>query len=329
LFNDAFDGEHAIEVQLPILQAFFDDVNIIPIVVGNTKHGNVERIIEKFWPDQTSAFLVSSDLSHFHSYEEAVSLDSSTYDAIENCDSEGFEHDRACGATAICGVMNFAAKNNFSLIRIGSHNSGNATGNKDRVVGYGAWMLVECQKNKFIKDHFADEIVSLCYESIATAFKRGKAFVPANIPAVLRQLGASFVTLKINNDLRGCIGSIRAHQPLIIDLLQNARSAAFRDPRFLPLAQEELDKITIHISLLSHPRRIQFEHEQDLLDTMVPGMDGIIIRDGIFQAVYLPCVWEQLPDKVEFLASLKCKAGLPRDHFSKTFEAFRFHSEYF
>jgi AMMECR1 domain-containing protein len=83
------------------------------------------------------------------------------------------------------------------------------------------------------------------------------------------------------------------------------------------------------VSLLSHPQKIKFENEQGLLDSIVSKVDRVIIRDGIFQAVYLPCVWEQLPDKKEFLASLKLKAGLSRNHFSNTFEAFKFSSEYF
>ncbi|MDR1256039.1 MAG: AmmeMemoRadiSam system protein B [Puniceicoccales bacterium] len=329
LLNEAFDNEHAVEVQLPLLKACVGDIQVIPIVVGNAKHGSVARIMEKFWPDKSNAFLISSDLSHFHSHEEAMLLDASSCNAIESCSVEDFRPDYACGATAICGLMNFAAANNFSLIRIGTYNSGEVSGDRARVVGYGAWMLAESCRNKFIKDNFADDIIKICRGSVESSLAGKENFKPGNVPEVLNQLGASFVTLEIGDNLRGCIGSIRARQPLVADLVQNAHSAAFKDPRFPPLTPEEFKNVTVRVSLLSHPQRIAFENEQDLLDAIVPKMDGIIIKDGVFQAVYLPCVWEQLPSKGEFLASLKRKAGLPRDHFSKTFEAFKFSTEYF
>ncbi|MDR3273808.1 MAG: AmmeMemoRadiSam system protein B [Puniceicoccales bacterium] len=329
LFDGAFDGEHAVEVQLPILQTHLEGIKIVPIIVGNTRCDDVAKIIEKFWADRSNSFVISSDLSHFHGYEEAIELDSATHNAIENCTIENFSPECACGATSIRGLVNFAAKSDFSLIRIGAYNSGEVSGDKSRVVGYGAWMLVESSKNQFIKEHFAGNIISICRKSIETALKRVNNFMPANVPEVLKQLGASFVTLEIDGNLRGCIGSIHAYQPLIADLIQNARNAAFGDTRFPPLTAEEFKKITINVSLLSHPQKIKFENEGGLLDAIVPNVDGVIIRDGIFQAVYLPCVWEQLPDKKEFLMSLKLKAGLPRNHFSKTFEAFKFSSEYF
>ncbi|MDR1401624.1 MAG: AmmeMemoRadiSam system protein B [Puniceicoccales bacterium] len=326
LSSEAFSGEHAVEVQLPMLQMHLPGAKIIPLVVGDTAHSTVCEILEKFWEDRKNAFIISSDLSHFHSCEEAAEIDSTTCNMIENCATEDFSFDRACGATAIRGLMDFTAKKGFSLQRVGTHNSGDTSGDRNRVVGYGAWILSEVGMNKFIKNYFSDEVISICHGSIESAL-RGEDFTPPNIRPPLEQLGASFVTLKIHGDLRGCIGSIRAYQPLISDLIQNARSAAFRDSRFSPLTGEEFANIDIHVSLLSHPRKIAFKCEKDLLDAITPNLDGIIIRDGIFQAVYLPSVWEQLPDKNEFLASLKLKAGLPRNHFSGTLEAFKFSCE--
>ncbi|MDR1413543.1 MAG: AmmeMemoRadiSam system protein B [Puniceicoccales bacterium] len=327
LLNEAFSGEHAIEVQLPLLQTHFPNARIIPLVIGDADHEFVSKILQKFWEDRGNVFVISSDLSHFHSQGKAIEIDSVTHNMIENCTTENFSHDRACGATAICGLMEFATQNGFSLLRIGTHNSGEISGDKNRVVGYGAWTLSEIDRNKFIKNHYAKEIVSICRGSIES-YLRGKTFTCPNAPEVLKQLGASFVTLEINGNLRGCIGSIHAYQPLGIDLIQNARNSAFEDTRFSPLSEKEFASIDIHISLLSHPQKINFKGEKGLLDAIIPNHDGIIIRDGIFQAVYLPCVWEQLPDKNEFLESLKVKAGLARNHFSETLEAFKFFCEY-
>ena len=148
------------------------------------------------------------------------------------------------------------------------------------------------------------------------------------IPAVLEENGACFVTLEINGELRGCIGSIIAHQSLIEDLIKNAHNSAFSDPRFDPLRLDEFDNTSISISLLSAPVKMHFKDEADLLSKITPFVDGLIIKDDGYQAVYLPSVWEQLPVKTMFLSSLKLKAGMSTKHFSKTFEAYKFKTEY-
>jgi AmmeMemoRadiSam system protein A len=148
-----------------------------------------------------------------------------------------------------------------------------------------------------------------------------------NLPPVFLQQGASFVTLNLNGNLRGCIGSIVAQRSYIEDITANAQNAAFKDPRFSPLTIDEFPNLEIDVSLLSQPVKIEFEDEEDLLAKIVPFKDGIIIKDGFYQAVYLPSVWEQLPEKRLFLDSLKIKAGMTPEHFSKTFEAYRFYTE--
>ena len=121
----------------------------------------------------------------------------------------------------------------------------------------------------------------------------------------MTQYGASFVTLNLNNELRGCIGSIYPTKPLIIDLIDNARNAAFQDSRFSTITKEEFENIEISISLLSSIERIYFKDEKDLLSKIYP--HGIIITERDKRAVYLPVVWEKLPDKEIFLNSLKVR----------------------
>ncbi len=125
----------------------------------------------------------------------------------------------------------------------------------------------------------------------------------------------TFVTLTEEGNLRGCIGSILPINPLIIDVSRNAINAAFRDPRFYPLTKEELPKINIEVSVLTIPQRIEYKNPADLLKKIRPHRDGIIIRQGPFQATFLPQVWEELPDKEEFLSHLCLKAGLRGDCF--------------
>jgi AmmeMemoRadiSam system protein A len=132
----------------------------------------------------------------------------------------------------------------------------------------------------------------------------------------LREARASFVTLHRNGRLRGCIGTLEARRALAVEVSAMAHAAAFRDPRFPPLAAQEFAEIDIHISVLSPPEPFAADSERDLLQRLRPGIDGLILREGSRSATFLPSVWEQLPEPAQFLRRLKLKAGLPADHWS-------------
>ncbi len=136
--------------------------------------------------------------------------------------------------------------------------------------------------------------------------------------------GASFVTLKIEGSLRGCIGSAMAHQALVRDVAANAFAAAFHDSRFPALEIHERRDLAISVSVLSTPQAMNFTGEAKLLSLLRPGIDGLIINDGVHSALFLPAVWETLPNPRTFLDHLKHKAGLSRDHWSDSFTARRF-----
>ncbi len=121
---------------------------------------------------------------------------------------------------------------------------------------------------------------------------------------------ATFVTLKLDGDLRGCIGSVRAQRALSADVRENAIAAATRDPRFAPVTAEEFERLRIEVSLLSEPEFIEFADEDELIAKLRPGVDGVLLFSGCRSATFLPQVWEQLPDPRSFLAALKQKAGL-------------------
>jgi len=129
----------------------------------------------------------------------------------------------------------------------------------------------------------------------------------------LREHGACFVTLTQGGELRGCIGTLEAHRPLLADVKANALAAAFRDPRFMPLGTAELDVTRVEISLLSSMEPMAFEGEADALALLRPGIDGVVFEYGHYRSTFLPQVWEQLPDVREFMAQLKRKAGLTAD----------------
>ncbi|MFH1263916.1 MAG: AmmeMemoRadiSam system protein A [Pseudomonadota bacterium] len=135
---------------------------------------------------------------------------------------------------------------------------------------------------------------------------------------------ATFVTLTIDDELRGCIGTIEARRPLLEDLGSHARAAAFSDPRFPPLTLEEYPKIRVEVSVLSPTEEIEFRDEKDALSKIRPFIDGIVFRSGYNQSTFLPQVWEKLPDPKAFLGHLKRKAGLPVDHWSDDVQLFRY-----
>ena len=142
--------------------------------------------------------------------------------------------------------------------------------------------------------------------------------------AALRRHAATFVTLEIGGELRGCIGTLEAFQPLIVDTAENAYSAAFRDPRFAPLAAAEFERLDVHISILGTPEPMTFISEEDLLAQLRPGIDGLILSELGRRGTFLPAVWESVADPREFLGYLKLKAGLPRDYWSSTVQIYRY-----
>lgn len=136
---------------------------------------------------------------------------------------------------------------------------------------------------------------------------------PQDVSDELKQKGACFITLTIDGELRGCIGNIVAMRPLYQDVIDNAVNAAYEDPRFFPLTQDELQKIKIEISVLSVPAQLDFVNSEDLLSKLRPNIDGIILQSNNHHATFLPQVWEKIPQKEDFLSQLCLKAGASTD----------------
>ncbi len=143
-------------------------------------------------------------------------------------------------------------------------------------------------------------------------------------PPWLQEEGASFVTLTMHQHLRGCIGSLEAHRPLLMDVKANAFAAAFRDPRFLPLTAAEFDDTEIEISLLSPQQPIAFSSEAEALAQLRPQVDGIVFQHGHYRSTFLPQVWEQLTSPATFMAHLKHKAGLHPDFWHDDIQVYRY-----
>ena len=129
--------------------------------------------------------------------------------------------------------------------------------------------------------------------------------------AWLRQHAASFVTLRIEGELRGCIGTIDARRPLGDDVAHNAHAAAYRDPRFPPLAREDRERLAVEVSVLSPRTRLEAGNEEEAIACLKPNEDGVVLEYHELRSTFLPQVWESIPDAFEFLRELKRKAGLP------------------
>jgi AmmeMemoRadiSam system protein A len=174
-------------------------------------------------------------------------------------------------------------------------------------------------------------LLEVARHSIAYGLQYGEAapVTVADYSPALQAIKASFVTLQIHDNLRGCIGTLQAFRPLVEDVTKNAFAAAFHDPRFPRLATREFDHLQYHISILSPPEAMTFKDEQDLLAQLQPGVDGLVLEEGRNRGTFLPQVWDSLPDPRQFLAHLKQKAGLPPDYWSKTIKMERYTVEEF
>ena len=174
-------------------------------------------------------------------------------------------------------------------------------------------------------------LLDVARKSILHGLNAGSSLTvdPQDYDESLRLPRATFVTLNIGDQLRGCIGHLQAIQSLVQDVAENAWAAAFRDPRFTPLSAEEYPELDIHISVLSPAEQMNFSSQEELLSQIRPGEDGLILEDGNHRGTFLPSVWESLPEKHEFLAHLKLKAGLPVDHWSDSVRVSRYTTESF
>ena len=147
---------------------------------------------------------------------------------------------------------------------------------------------------------------------------------PRQYPAPLPKPKGVFITLRVAGHLRGCLGTLEATEPLVAAVPKYAFASAFKDPRFEKVAEAELDELHIQISVLSEPEPIPFNSENELLALLRPGIDGLVLVDGRCHGTLLPSVWEEIPDRRQFVARLKQKAGLPPYYWSGSIKVKRY-----
>ena len=298
--------EHSLEVQLPFLRRVLGEFSLVPLAVGAATPSEVAEVIEKLWGGEETLIVVSSDLSHYHAYDEACAIDRATARAILEF-STAIDHEQACGATPVAGMLLAARRHGLQVELLDLRNSGDTGGGSGRVVGYGAFAFWDGAP-QFTAEH-GRTLLRIARDSIDAALGVAAAKPPPG-DTWLKPARATFVTLTQAGRLRGCIGSLEAERSLGEDVSKNARAAALSDPRFPPLTREELGRTRIEVSLLSTPKMLAFADHADLIAQLRPGEDGLILERGGARATFLPQVWEGLPDPEQFVAELKRKAGL-------------------
>ncbi len=331
---DAHDQEHCLEVQLPFLQVILSDFTIIPIIVGNVK--KTADIADLIHPliDKKTLVVISSDFSHYHSHNDAKNIDKRSLETILEGNPAGFLD--ACGETPIRIAMQLALRMNLKPKLLDARNSFETApqhGAGDRVVGYASLVYLpdkngssaekvpeegttsdnNTQPQNELFDDDKSFMLTLARNALNQAVKGENPPEPKDIPAVMQQNCGCFVTLTRQGNLRGCIGYIEGIKPLYQAIIDNAKNAALSDPRFPNVTPDELKNIKVEVSVLTPPEPFTYNDPDELLSKITPGVDGIILKKGMRQSTFLPQVWDQLPDKVNFLEHLAMKAGMGRD----------------
>ena len=301
--------EHSLEVQLPFLQRVLGEFSLVPLAVGDASREQVAEVLERLWGGPETLIVISTDLSHYHEYETARKIDADTAERIGRLETgpqppAGLRRDAAQRLARAC------AKKGLSIRRLAVCNSGDTAGGRGRVVGYSAFALDEGETVS--REEAGRTLIGMARAAIGAKLVAREA-PKADGAAWLLQPGATFVTLTREGRLRGCIGSLAPQRPLGADVIANAEAAAFRDPRFPAMTNDEWPGTQTEVSLLSPAKSIRFSDEADLLDKIVAGEDGLILEAGGRRGTFLPQVWESLPDKAQFLTQLRLKAGLPAD----------------
>ena len=312
--DQAHAQEHSLEVHLPFLQQVLGDFSLVPIVVGDTAPEEVAELLENVWGGDETLIVVSSDLSHYQSYESAMATDGRTRAKIEQL-SPSLKGEEACGCRPVNGLLKFLKDHGLTIETVDVRNSGDTAGDRSRVVGYGAWRVMQGKRNTTASEWNLAErqmLLQLAREAIRSPLEGEKQFniQLERFPDHLKDKRASFVTINLDGNLRGCIGSLEAHRPLVLDVAHNAQAAAFKDPRFSQLTHGEYQRIDLHISVLSAPLALSVSSRDELIAELQPGTHGLIIEENGRRATYLPSVWSQLKDPETFVSELRRKAGL-------------------
>jgi len=311
--------KYMIEVELPFLHSLRGrpnkpDFAIIPMILGNMDQASISQLakILNGYNDGHTLFVFSVDLSHFYTENQARQLDSYTTQSILSRDSKSLSRSTADGPQVLLTMVALAEMNGWESTMLKYKNSGEVSGDKNKVVGYAAIVFHE----PFILTGKEQEDLLVLARSTIEQFLQEGDFNDAD-PALLDKHSilkiprGVFVTLKKDGQLRGCIGDIISPNPLYEGVQSCAIRSATKDSRFTPVTPDELDKVVISISVLEFPNQIKADSPADYPSLLRPGRDGVILVHKGRRSTYLPQVWDDIPDPVMFLSRLCLKQGSP------------------
>ncbi len=327
----AHDREHSVEVELPFLQRTLKDFKIIPIVVGNIDPAKLADILIKYIDDDT-LIVASSDLSHYYPYDKANQLDSICTESVPALNFTEAKDCQACGIIPILTLMHIAQEKGWEGKLLDHRNSGDTAGDKSSVVGYMSVAFYGGDPAPVVNKDEQKQLLALARQTLDSYLSNGKLpdVDEKTLPAPLLLKKGCFVTLEENDQLRGCIGHIIPQEALYKCVMDNAVNAAVNDMRFNKVDYGELDDISIEISVLTVPEKLEFNSGDELKSLLTPDVDGVILKQGMHQSTYLPQVWESLPDKETFLSSLCLKGGMAAGCWKDTkTEAYTYHAQVF
>ncbi|MGD0771409.1 MAG: AmmeMemoRadiSam system protein B [Candidatus Solibacter sp.] len=315
--------EHALEVQLPFLQRVIGQFQLVPIIMGDQSYDACRALgvaLAKLVAGTNTLIVASSDLSHYHTYDEAVKLDHKTLKAIEEYDYFDLSRNlelrvwEACGGGPIVATMIAAERLGATQAKLLHYaNSGDTAGDHSRVVGYGAVALVKAAgAAKSGEAPFSlsrvekDALLKIARNSVESSVRNGKQYEcsTGGLEALERERGA-FVTLTKNGQLRGCIGYVAPLKPLYLTVRDVAQLAALRDTRFRPVTASELGDLQYEISVLS-----PLHHVGDVQEIRI-GQHGLLIHTSSHEGLLLPQVAsDEKWDRATLLEQVCYKAGL-------------------
>jgi MEMO1 family protein len=354
--------EHSLEVHLPFLQRVLGPAvdadgavrwSVLPFVVGRAGADEVADVLEAVWDDPGTIAVVSTDLSHYHDDATAKRLDAATAARIVALDLDHLSGDDACGAAPLRGLLALARRRGLDVELLDLRTSGDTSGERDRVVGYGAFAVAPARPDPpgttsnqrrsswsrppehpeprqgreegpgaggdaggtALDTNEQRTLLDLAREVVADGVAgrdrdaSDLSHLP-DLPVSLTTPAATFVTLRCRGRLLGCIGSMEPRRPLAADVAANAWSAAFADPRLPAVTRVDLVELEVKISVLGPLEPMAVSSPAELVASLRPGIDGVLVEGGRRRGTFLPSVWGQLVEVEAFVEHLWHKAGL-------------------
>lgn len=333
--NKAFEQDSYWKVQVPFLQRMLADFRVIPIVYGATDAETLSKVLGKYVDDDSSLLVFVADLSGYYNRQgETEKVQEKDVSQVEN-------KKRGCSYAGIEAVLNMAKQRRMASVLIDAMAKDNAGEDIKKLLGYEVWMKgseeaeeedvltpleQQVQNIKLFANHYGQELMKIAYQSLERWVVSQKEYKPArkHYGEHLFDKGNAFVTLYDGDEMRGQYGSLRPKQAIALDVAENVRRATKDDIRFGEVKPEELKNISISIAFLTDYERLEFANEAELLEKIVQGTDGVVLRDGNRQGLFLPSQWQDVKTKEEFLQQLKLNAGMSPTYWSPKLKAYRF-----